>query len=90
MTQNGEIWHRVVVITKKNCPFWRDSHTSWFCLLYLMTMVTYCQTAEKIEKIGLGVESSTIDADLKTEALEDDGEVFKSHTGRVQFRALGW
>ncbi len=27
---------------------------------------------------------------LKTEVLGDDGEVFKSHTGKVEFRALGW
>lgn len=26
----------------------------------------------------------------KTEVLEDDGEVFKSHTGHDEYRALGW
>lgn len=27
---------------------------------------------------------------LRTEVLEDDGEVFKSNTGHGEFRALGW
>lgn len=43
------------------------------------------------EKIELGTERpSTPDRNLKTEMLEDDGEVFKSHTGQAEFRALGW
>lgn len=43
------------------------------------------------EKIESGLErQSTPDRNLKTEVLEDDGEVFKSHTGQAEFRALGW
>lgn len=32
----------------------------------------------------------TVDENLKGEVVEDDGEVFKSHTGHAEFRALGW
>ncbi|KAI9641909.1 hypothetical protein NHQ30_009777 [Ciborinia camelliae] len=33
---------------------------------------------------------ATPDKVLVKEVLEDDGEVFKSHTGQAQFRSLGW
>lgn len=33
---------------------------------------------------------ATVDESLKGEFIEDEGEVFKSHTGHAEFRALGW
>lgn len=43
------------------------------------------------EKIEQEVERQiTTDENLKTEVLEDDGEVFKSNVGQAEFRALGW
>ncbi|CZR62156.1 related to neutral amino acid permease [Phialocephala subalpina] len=43
------------------------------------------------DKIEYGVERQITPEDmLKTEVLEDDGEVFKSRTGHAEFRALGW
>lgn len=43
------------------------------------------------EKIQLESEIHSPDVNLKTEVLdEDDGEVFRSHTGTAEFRALGW
>ncbi|KAI1857905.1 hypothetical protein JX265_010935 [Neoarthrinium moseri] len=44
-----------------------------------------------VEKIEEGVQrSATPDEVSKTEALDDDQEVFKSGTGNTDFRALGW
>lgn len=47
---------------------------------------------DAVEKIGIGgVERQiTSEETQKGEVLEDDGEVFKSHTGQAEFRALGW
>lgn len=48
---------------------------------------------DAVEKIGGdGVERAvTLDDTQKGEVLEEDeGEVFKSHTGQAEFRALGW
>jgi len=43
------------------------------------------------DKIELVIERQvTPDEIMKTEVLEDDGEVFKSHTGHAEYRALGW
>ncbi|KAF2798708.1 hypothetical protein K505DRAFT_333221 [Melanomma pulvis-pyrius CBS 109.77] len=50
------------------------------------------QSQDVVEKIGIGgIERQiTPDETQKGEVLEDDGEVFKSHTGQAEFRALGW
>lgn len=44
------------------------------------------------DKIDPSVERQvTSDEMLKSEVLDDDeGEVFKSHTGHAEYRALGW
>lgn len=43
------------------------------------------------EKIEPQVERvASPDNVMKAEILEDDGEVFKSHTGQADFRVLGW
>jgi hypothetical protein len=45
---------------------------------------------EKIEPGPRAEDQVVPDVDLKAEIAEDDGEVFKSHTGAAEFRALGW
>ncbi|OAL20297.1 hypothetical protein AYO22_09009 [Fonsecaea multimorphosa] len=48
-------------------------------------------TEEVGEKIEVGVVQEPVqDSILKADLSEDDGEVFKSHTGVAEFRALGW
>ncbi len=44
------------------------------------------------DKIEIGIERQmTSDEMTKTQVLDDDeGEVFKSHTGHAEYRALGW
>jgi hypothetical protein len=44
---------------------------------------------DKIVQNGVDREVA-VDETLKGEIVEDDGEVFKSHTGHAEFRALGW
>lgn len=50
------------------------------------------QKHDPSDKIALGgVERQvTADENLKGEIIDDEGEVFKSHTGHTEFRALGW
>jgi hypothetical protein len=45
---------------------------------------------EKIEPGPRAKDQVVSDVDLKAEIVEDDGEVFKTHTGAAEFRALGW
>lgn len=45
-----------------------------------------------VEKMDTGAmeRQITSDENQKGEVMEDDGEVFKSHTGQAEFRVLGW
>ncbi|OAG37943.1 hypothetical protein AYO21_07793 [Fonsecaea monophora] len=47
------------------------------------------EVGEKIET-GISQEAVQDSSILKADLSEDDGEVFKSHTGVAEFRALGW
>ncbi len=45
---------------------------------------------DAVEKMEIGVEPQVIPDEIsKVEDLEDDGEVFKSHTGHAEYRSLG-
>ncbi len=46
---------------------------------------------DAVEKMEIGAEPQVVPDEIsKIEDLEDDGEVFKSHTGHAEYRALGW
>lgn len=54
-------------------------------------MQAFTSKQDPEDKIEPGIERRlTADGIEKTEVLEDDGEVFRSHTGKAEFRALGW